>query len=267
MNLSHTDFGENEPFETSAVRLYHELQHEILAGKLHPGARLVRRELCSRFGLSQSTITEALWRLESDGLVESAPMYGTRVCEISPERTRGEHVLREALECQIAREVAEVLHPCDEPRLLDLADKVDATMRADEMMKAGATYSGEGMELHRSFHTALAEVTGIDLLIREVDRQWRRHLVLFNWISSRMMPVPDGWHRTLLVEIFSRDPDRAERAMRTHVRYGRANQLQVLAEIRRDHQAAANTPGENATKPTRSDVVRSARPRLGGKPR
>ncbi|EIP99621.1 transcriptional regulator [Opitutaceae bacterium TAV1] len=243
MNLSHADFANSESFETSGVRLYRELQHEILTGKLHPGERLIRRELCARFQLSQSTVTEALWRLENDGLVESAPMYGTRVCEISLDRTRNEHVLREALECQVARELAHVLHPDDEPRLLKLADKVDSAMRGDGQ-------SQESMELHRIFHMTLAELTTFTLLAKEVALQWHRHLVLFNKISSRILPIPAGWHRSLLTEIFSRDPERAERAMRTHVRYGHSQQLQVVAEINRDLQAGES---ENATGRTHAD--------------
>ncbi len=228
MNIKQEKTGRVEVFETSAVRLYHQLQREILTGKLHPGERLVRKALCGRFGLSQSTVTEALWRLESDGLVESAPMYGTRVCEITMERTRNEHILREALECQVAREVTEVLRPDDEPELLEMADRVDRAMCV------GAKYSEEGMEAHRAFHMKLSELTGLELLIKEMDQQWRRHLVLFNWISSKLLPVPDGWHRMLLTEIFSRDADRAERAMRAHVRYGRSRYLDVVEEINRD---------------------------------
>ncbi|MDR1282922.1 MAG: GntR family transcriptional regulator [Opitutaceae bacterium] len=231
MNLSHDDFANSESFETSGVRLYRELQHEILTGKLHPGEHLIRRELCARFQLSQFTVTEALWRLENDGLVESAPMYGTRVCEISLDRTRNEHVLREALECQVARELAQVLHPDYEPRLLKLADKVDSAMRG------GTGQLQESMELHRTFHMTLADLTTFPLLAREIALQWHRHLVLFNKISSRILPIPASWHRSLLIEIFSRDPERAEHAMRTHVRYGHSQQLQVVAEINRSLQA------------------------------
>jgi DNA-binding GntR family transcriptional regulator len=228
MNIKQTKSGSVEIFETSAIRLYHELQHEILRGDLHPGARLTRRALGSRFEVSQSTVAEALWRLESDGLVESAPMYGTRVCELSRERTRNELVFREALECQVAREVAEILRAEDQAELLQMADAVDAAMRI------GEKYSSEGMELHKSFHMRLAEMTGLDLLVQQMDMQWRRHLVLFNWISSKVLPVPDGWHRMLLGEIFTRDLERAERAMRSHVRYGRSHHIDVIDEINRE---------------------------------
>lgn len=236
MNFKSFDATGDLPFETSAVRLYHDLQKEILTGKLPPGARLVRRELGRRFNLSQSTVSEALWRLESDGLVESAPMYGTRVCHMTMDRVRNELVLREALECEVARLVTETLLPSHEQPLLDLAAQVDEAMR-----EGGSASLEEGMEIHHKFHMELTRLTGYELLVREVDLIWRRHFVLFNWISAHVMPVPANWHRTLLTEIFSRDPDRAERAMRAHVRYGKSQQLKVLAEVNRltRHEEAA----------------------------
>lgn len=228
MNFKSFSATEDAAFETNAVRLYHDLQKEILTGKLPPGTRLVRRELCKRFGFSQSTVSEALWRLESDGLVESAPMYGTRVCHMTMDRVRNELVLREALECEVARLATETILPKHEQPLLDLAAEVDEAMREGSSIPAD-----QGMDIHRAFHMELTQITGYELLVREVDLIWRRHFVLFNWISAHVLPVPANWHRTLLTEIFSRDPDRAERAMRAHVRYGKAQQLQVLAEVNR----------------------------------
>lgn len=241
MNFKNFDAAGDNNFETSAVRLYHELQKEILVGKLPPGTRLVRRDLGKRFEYSQSTVSEALWRLESDGLVESAPMHGTRVCRMTMDRVRNEIVLREALECQVARLLTETLLPKHEQPLLNLAASVDESMHEDSQVTPE-----DGMDIHRAFHLELVKLTGHELLVREVDRIWRRHLVLFIWISSHVMPVPANWHRTLLTEIFSRDPDRAERAMRAHVRYGKSQQLKVLAEVNRrsshEESSLPNTP-------------------------
>jgi DNA-binding GntR family transcriptional regulator len=57
MNFKSFETTGDTSFETSAVRLYHELQKEILTGKLPPGTRLIRRELGKRFELSQSTVS------------------------------------------------------------------------------------------------------------------------------------------------------------------------------------------------------------------
>ncbi|HEY8967400.1 MAG TPA: GntR family transcriptional regulator [Candidatus Methylacidiphilales bacterium] len=218
----------NVTFETQAVELFHKLEFEILSGQFEPGARLVRRELTKRFGVSQATVSEALWRLESEGLAESAPMYGTRVTRVTPERVADETLLREALECQVARRLAENFPKARLAETEGLADRVDAAMAH------GAAYTRESMEIHAEFHIALARLTGSALLTREVERIWRRHFMFFNAVSAQVLPVPDHWHRELLARIAAGYPDDAERAMRHHVLYGSAYQLQVLGKVEAD---------------------------------
>ena len=212
-------------FETQAVRIFRILEQEILRSKLKPGLRLVRRDLAQRFEVSQATITEALWRLESEGLAESAPMYGTRVAQITPERVRDETILREALECEVARLLARNLSTFNPAPLYELADRVDL------MMNKPAAYAQEGMEAHQEFHIQLATLTGSFLLKREVERIWRRHCVFFHWVSAQVHPVPAHWHRLLLDAILTGDPDRAEQTMRKHVLYGSDFQKEVLGQM------------------------------------
>jgi DNA-binding GntR family transcriptional regulator len=226
MNIKH--LNSSFPFETQAFRLFRDLEYEILAGKWTPGQRLIRREISNRFGVSQATVTEALWRLEADGLAESVPMFGTRVTGITVQRVKDEVVLREALECQVARLVAETVPPSDLTPLNQLAEQVDA------MMRNADTYSKEGMETHQEFHLALARLTRSSLLIREVERIWRRHCIFFNWVSAKVLPVPEHWHRTLLGALSTGDPQKAEDVMRQHVNYGSTHQLEVLRKMSED---------------------------------
>ena len=62
----------------SAVRAYErvveQVEQAVLSGRLRPGQRLPsERELMAQFGVSRSTIREALRVLQSDGLVRSRP--------------------------------------------------------------------------------------------------------------------------------------------------------------------------------------------------
>lgn len=231
MNLKYS--GQDVLFETQAVRLFRALEVEILGGKFRPGQRLIRRDLSKRFELSQATVSEALWRLESEGLVESAPMYGTRVAQITPERVQDEMILREALECQVARQAAKHIRSAEIPRLGELADQVDALLRA------AGPYSQADMETHQEFHLALARLAGCALLLREVERVWRRHFLFFTWMSGKVWPSPAHWHRTLLDAIATQSPDTAERAMREHVLYGNSHQMEVLEALQNQAVQAA----------------------------
>ncbi len=220
-----TKLDQNTDFETQAVRLFRALEFEILSGKLEPGQRLLRRDLCRRFGLSQATVSEALWRLESDGMAESAPMYGTRVVPITIEKVNDELVLREALECQIARMAATAIRPSHIPRLQELADQVD------ELISAGTDYCMENMQIHQEFHLEIGRLAGSPLLLRDLERSWRRHFMFFSWISAKVWPSPPQWHRRLLDALLTGKPDVAEKVMRKHVLFGRNHQVEVLEKI------------------------------------
>lgn len=71
---------------------------------------------------------------------------------------------------------------------------------------------------HLNFHQGLAELTDNDMLVRTLSR-----INLF-WVLCKALGVraskiqyPRYWHRKLLDEINTGDPERAERAMREHI--------------------------------------------------
>lgn len=238
MNIK-SDRG-NKTFDTEATRIFEALQGDIVYGKLQPGSRLIRRDLCRRFTVSQATVSEALWRLESEGLAESVPMYGTRVMPMTLERVRNEIVLREALECQVARLLAERASTLNRKRLTSLAGALDTLQRKEAGHNA--------LHAHQAFHITLARFTDFHLLEREMERIWRRHVAFFTWHSARILPPPEHWHQRLLDAIFTGNPDVAECKMREHVRYGSARQLDVLREI----ESAVSQPEKTGIRGTGS---------------
>jgi GntR family transcriptional regulator len=61
------------------------LEHEITSGRWEPGTRLPSEpELCDRYGLSRTTIRQALARLEQRGLIERLKGQGTFVQRAQP---------------------------------------------------------------------------------------------------------------------------------------------------------------------------------------
>jgi GntR family transcriptional regulator/MocR family aminotransferase len=66
--------------------LYEELRSNILAGRLHPGARLpATRDLASQYGISRPTIVTAFEQLRSEGYVEGRVGSGTYVSKTLPD--------------------------------------------------------------------------------------------------------------------------------------------------------------------------------------
>jgi len=212
----------NYRFETAAAdtatltsRVYETLREEILTGECKPGKRLVRRLIARRLGVSPLPVTEALFRLELEGLVESRPLCGCRVRPMTLDDVRNDEVLREAIECQAARRCAENATPAELKRLMTQARLLD------RMMSGGGPHSKLGMNTHFDFHRAIAEAGKFPVLVDELQRVWFRRLMRLSWVkATHYQRVPKGWHQQLVKTLAARDPDKAEAEMRRHVRFG-----------------------------------------------
>lgn len=216
-NYLFTDDSDDDsrPADTLTRRVYQTLRDEILDGDLRPGDRLVRKKVAARLGVSPMPVTEALYMLEVDGLVESRPLCGCRVRPVTMEDIANAQVLREALECQAARLCAEKASDADLTRLHKLAVQLDSTVAKSDPR------SRLGMRLHLDLHAGITAATGYTVLGDELRRVWFQRYMYLNWINATLVnPVPEGWHQRLMQAIASRDPERAEAAMREHVRYG-----------------------------------------------
>src|SRR5436305_2607205 len=108
-----------------AERAYVEIRNKILKGDLAVGEALSRRKLAAELGISVPPITEALQRLEREGLLESKPRVGTRVRVPTPLDVEDRSLLREALETQAARLFAERATSAEKKALQRMGRKVD----------------------------------------------------------------------------------------------------------------------------------------------
>jgi DNA-binding GntR family transcriptional regulator len=62
----------------------------------------------------------------------------------------------------------------------------------------------------------------------------RNHVLIQNWlfdVAGRRTPLPPGFHSELAQALVSGDPERADAAMRAHVRYGVAEITSQLRHI------------------------------------
>src|SRR3954464_13947365 len=108
-----------------ADEAYAAIREEILRGQLRPGTPLSRRRLARELRMSVVPVTDALRRLEEDGLVESRPRAGTRVRIPSRTDVRELYELREALESQSARLFAQRATSRERDEIRRLAKHVD----------------------------------------------------------------------------------------------------------------------------------------------
>jgi DNA-binding GntR family transcriptional regulator len=87
------------------------LRKEIVEMRLRPGQRLVERELIDSFGVSRTTIREALRGLAAEGLVTTIPQKGAIVAIPSAKAAAEVYEVRALLEGAAAREF--VTHASD----------------------------------------------------------------------------------------------------------------------------------------------------------
>jgi DNA-binding GntR family transcriptional regulator len=203
-----------------ADEAYSAIREGILRGELRPGMPLSRRRLAEQLGMSVLPVSDALRRLEEDGLVESRPRAGTRVRIPTASDVRDLYELREALEAQSSRLFTQRATPAQRLELRRQAEHVDVLF---DRLASGAHDPAFGFVVHShhvDFHMRIAEQSGSRLLKQIMER---KHVLILNWlldVAGRRTPLPPGFHSTLAESLISGDPERADLAMRAHVRYG-----------------------------------------------
>ena len=105
------------------------LRAAILSFQLRPGDRLVERELVEQFGVSRTTIREALRELAAEGLVTVVPQKGARVCAPSLEDAGDLYEARAVLESMLVRRFVDRASDEEVRELVAVVDNYEAVTR------------------------------------------------------------------------------------------------------------------------------------------
>ncbi|MFP5230259.1 MAG: GntR family transcriptional regulator [Acidobacteriota bacterium] len=215
--------------ESLSDRAYQQIRDEILRGDLSIGDILSRRRLADRLNMSFLPITEALRRLETEGLVESRPRIGTRVRIPTEQDIRDSNVIREALESQAARLCAERITPEEKKQLRTSAQHLDELQKMCTQDLTDSQFMFSVHTYHMQFHMRIAELARCPGLCRAIEKE---QVLIFNWlydIAAQRRSQPQQFHTSLAEALCSGDPMRADASMRAHVRYGLNQVLEKLA--------------------------------------
>jgi DNA-binding GntR family transcriptional regulator len=87
--------------------LVNRLRDLILDGDLHPGQKLVERDLTELFGVSRSLLREALQQLQAEGLIVNVLHRGPSVAVITEHEAREIYAVRALLESRAGRDFVE----------------------------------------------------------------------------------------------------------------------------------------------------------------
>ncbi|WP_369046823.1 GntR family transcriptional regulator [Sinomonas sp. P10A9] len=195
----------------SEARVTDLIRSAIVAGEYAPNQRLIEADLSAAFSASRATVRTALLELAGEGLVERLPNKGSRVRAIS---------LNEAIEILEVRIGVEGL--CAAKVAEHLTDEEAAgfeRLRADMVASVAEGDLVEYSRLNRLLDVRVRELsrhaTASDILARLHAQSVRHQFKLSSRPSRAKVSVLE--HAAIIDAILTRDPEDAERAVRSHL--------------------------------------------------
>ncbi len=239
--LVHVKSSENSGL---AAEAYTTVRDRIIRGELAIGQVISRRKLAVELGMSFLPVTEALIRLENEGLVESRPRAGTRVKVPTRQDVEGHYVVREALEAQAAMLFAERAERGERSELVKLAKRLD-----------GLTIQPNGdrfiqIALHEKLHKLIAEFARCPALSDAINIMYA---AAAPWLSAtRPLPAHSVTeHQDLVKVLVSEKPrSRSRSDARLHIReygVGATPLWTYFSGFRREYPERVSAHGEEAS--------------------
>ncbi|MFI6498687.1 GntR family transcriptional regulator [Nonomuraea typhae] len=205
---------------TARQAVYVTLKERIIEGDLHPGQRLIERDLAAELEVSRVPVREALGRLEAERLVVLVPRQGVLVRPFTPADVEDFFDVRESLEVLAARLAARRAGADGLTALRAVLDQADeAARRRDARAIALA---------NAAFHTTVVTSSANALLI-DMMRPLEARL---RWLFRLTHDDPEqqcAEHHELFAAIAARDDAGAGEGMLRHIRAGRARSVELAA--------------------------------------
>jgi DNA-binding GntR family transcriptional regulator len=163
-------------------------------------------------GVSRTPLWGAINRLEAEGIVEIVPRQGVYLIDYDPQRAIDIYLTREALEGMAARLAAEKV---TDRQLASLKSNVED--QRDYLSKGDIDrYYAAALEFHEQI-VRIAQNHTLERLLMSILAQIRAMRVQRKYMPTHI-PQSCEDHEKLLQALRLRDPDRAEREARSHIR-------------------------------------------------
>lgn len=186
------------------------IRHAIVTLALPPGSTIDKSAICAELGVSRFPVSEALARLQIEGLVDIAPQRGSTVSLVRLADVREYMLIRKGLESEALRvligshdeSLVEALHA-------NIAAQRDAAERDD-----AETFHQIDITFHDIIYRSmkLTKVkTIIDSARANLDRA--RRLI----ITPRRLALTIAEHQAIFDGILAQDQAQAARAIRAHI--------------------------------------------------
>ena len=210
---------ENELIQKRPLKedIFDVLHEKIISGAYKPGDWLRQDDIATQLGVSMTPVREALDLLVSAGLAERVPYRGVRVRETSTKDVVEAYGLRLVLEVVVAQEAARKI---TQEQLSGLERTMEEMKKHDSLKDM--SYA---RQLSREFHSAIAEATKNDLLIKvygvvaNAFPDWLLYEALFRKpeLRAESMATTHEEHTAIVEALKQREGDTAARLAIEHV--------------------------------------------------
>lgn len=204
-------------------KVYEHLKTSILSGLLSPEERLTEEHLAEMLGVSRTPVREALYKLESEGLIQQLETRGFIVSGDSKEEVEELFEIRAILEGYALRITSARITEESLQQLSESIKKAEVALKAhqiNEVFKWNTRF-------HDTLHERVSDKVRLYRMIVDMRKQvlrYRKETLQSREGAERTL---DG-HRKILLALRLKDPDLCERAMREHIRLAKEDALQTL---------------------------------------
>ena len=188
----------------------HSIRTAIVTLALPPGSLIDKTLICAELGVSRFPVSEALARLQIEGLVDIAPQRGSTVSLVRIADVREYMLIRKGLESEALR----VLIGGHDASLVDALHANLAAQRIAAEHDDAEAFHQIDIEFHDIIFSAMQFTrikTIIDSARANLDRA--RRLI----ITPRRLALTIAEHQAIFDGILAADAVQASRAMRAHI--------------------------------------------------
>jgi DNA-binding GntR family transcriptional regulator len=218
------------------------LRRAIITLELRPGEALDKNALCARLGVSRFPVSEALARLQAEGLVDILPQRGSTVSLVRIADVTEYMLIRKALECEAVRVL---VGNHTDGLIAELAASLVAQRRAAEVDDR-ETFHAHDLEFHDLLLAGMS-FTKIKVAIEAARANLDRARRLI--ITPRRLTYSIHEHQAVFDAIVANDAPAAMAAMRAHI----DSVMGELFDFARDQPEVFADGGEPAAAAMRHD--------------
>lgn len=211
----------NKP--TYSEQVVNLIRQRIRNGKLRPGDRISEASMAEECGISRAPVREALYQLETEGLLMSHPKRGKCVTLLTGDGIRHRYELCGILEGAAA---ANAVMNLPEGPWEELGVLLD---RMKQGVISGTPFEDHA-ELGTAFHETILEKSGNPLLVaiaRTSCRVISKYLMFQHWRTMYTTEELFQRHDSMYQAMLTRQPRVIEEAVRAHY----ADSAERLAQI------------------------------------